>query len=363
MEFKLVEDEGIPGGSISEGEIDSEEFFGLEKKEDFLSEGEEDMWEDSEDKENINWTVEKVQKKVSKTKKRTPLVKNILQYKEEKILTINSIIERVESVNRTRYVLDRTGDIYQHRENKLRKIEVKKEGREVRFKDFAVIGEDVLICLTKSFHSFVRIDLSTGIIREVNLYQYKDKIFRRVRRTEDGFIVVGDRTIYLYNRYSILIDRILTEDTIVDVIEGVSDIIILTESRVSYYCKTIREITVQSEILINPTSICAFGTYLAVGGKGGVTLLRRGDLGYIKDIPNLESVTSLEYMESMNILIFGDKNRINGLRMYNVKEDRIITTFPSNKEQSYIGGFKPEGRSLYFGRSKSLFSLTVPGEE
>ncbi|KAI5189393.1 hypothetical protein NEMIN01_0456 [Nematocida minor] len=369
MKFKLVEDGRPPADSSTEGsgeETSSEEdFFQTETKHEYSSEEDENMWEDSnEDKAaNNNWSVEKIEKKTSKVKKAASLAKNLLKYDLQQILVLKSIIEKVQRNNGTTYLLDRTGNIYSYTDEKLCRIEMEKNEKRKYFKDFIVIRDSVIIALTKAFHSFVIVDINNNIIKEVNLYQYKDKIFSRIRKTRDGFILVGHKTLYIYNNNCILIDRIIAQEKVLDVSEdGHSFIIILTESRIVKYCKKMKEMVSKSEVLVSPQTLCTFDGYVGVGGKRGLSLFKSSNFDFIKDINNLEDVTAMDYMSEMGLLSFGDKTRPNGMRIYNVKDEKIITTFPPSKGLDYIGGFTSENRSIYFGVNKKLYALTVPSD-
>lgn len=374
MKFKLIEDSNIlehiekNGSAEDTEEVDSEDFFQLNTKNEYSSEEEEEMWEDSNEEKNENyWTVEKIEKKPGKVRKTAALTKNLLKYTVSHLLTIKKKVQKMEIVNDTVYILDTTGNIYicssitQEKEDKqLRRIEIQKGNKTKQYKDFVIIKENIIIALTKAFHSFVVIDTEKGTVKEVNLYQYKDKMYSKLRKTESGFILLSYQSLLIYNDNLILVDRIDLQERVVDLVEENGTLLILLESMLVKYCTKMKAIIIKSEVLIGPNVLSVFDECVAVGGTAGLTLFKKNTFEILKELSNLENVTGIEHMKEIGILVFGDKTKPNGIRLYNIKEQKVITTFPPGKGLPYVGGFTSVSRSLYFGAETKVYCLTVP---
>ncbi|KAH9386736.1 uncharacterized protein NEMAJ01_1632 [Nematocida major] len=374
MKFKLIEDEVAPshaeaaGSAHSEDEIDSTEFFGLDAKTDFSSSEEEDAWEDSNEnaESEVHWTVEKIEKRAATVRKPSALSKNVLKYAVSPVLTIKKPIEKVHVTEEEIYILDRTGHMHlyggageEEGEKKLRKVEISRGKKEKHFKDFILLKGHTVVALTKAFHSFSIINMERGTVQEVNLYQYKDRAYTRLRNVEGGFALLACQSMLVYNCNALLVDRIEFSENIVDIAEEEDSFLVLLESALVRYCKRMKAITARSEVLISPAVLCVFRECAAVGGKGGVTIFSKSSLEAEKELANLDSVTGIEYMEDMDILVFGDKERPNGIRMFNVKDQKMITTFPPGKGLGYVRGFAAAGKSLYFGVDSRMHVLRV----
>ncbi|KAI5136328.1 hypothetical protein NEAUS04_0634 [Nematocida ausubeli] len=371
MKFRLIEDavetdaQEHAESASEENEIDSEEFFQLNTKNDESSE-EENMWSDSEEgDENNHWTVEKIEKRPGQVRKTKALTKNILKYTTKHILTIRRGIVKVVTVNERIYLLDRTGHIYlldqsEEEQKPLQRIEVKKGLKERLFKDFIVCENGNILALTKLFHAFSIINPETGAINEVNLYQYKDKAYSKIIRIESGCVLVSGRSLLVYNHNALLVDRIEMEEKVEDLVEDGEYFMVLLRSKLVRYSRKMKESVAESEVLVGPHALCIFNDSVAVGGKGGLSIFQKSTLEVKKELSNLENVTSVSYIEEMGILVFGDREKSNGIRMYNAKEEKVITTFPPSKGLSYIGGFTCSARSLYFGVKERLYLLSIP---
>ncbi|KAI5126277.1 hypothetical protein NEPAR08_0348 [Nematocida parisii] len=374
MKFRLVEDKDVietqekEEHHSEETDVDSEEFFGLKTKYEESSEEEKDMWEDSDDEgSSTHWTVEKIEKRPGKVRKTNALCKNLLKYTTSHILTIRKGIVKVEVMDGNIYLLDKAGQLYMcstHENNRISghlcKIEIKKGSKEKNFKDFIVAPSGMIVALTKAFHSFSTVTPETGVIKEVNLYQYKDKGYSRIKKIQNGFVLISEKSLLIYNYNALLMERIEMSEKIEDVIEAGDYFLVLLESRLVKYCRKMKATILESEVLVNPQVLCIFNESVAVGGKGGVTIFQKGTFSIETELANLENVTALGYMQEMDILVFGDKNKANGIRMYNAKEKKMITTFPPSTGLGYIGGFIECGRALYFGAMERLYILNIP---
>ncbi|KAI5189081.1 hypothetical protein NECID01_0436 [Nematocida sp. AWRm77] len=368
FEFKLVEDSVAkqPLEDLSEEEsVDSEEFF-FNKNEVEESSEEENKWEDSSEENDAEkqWDVPKISSVLQKVKKPGSVSGSVLKYAlHPSLLLASGAITKIEAQGETLALLDSTGHIYIYNteEKTVRKFGIQMQRKQLcTLRDIVYQGHTV-VGVARNAKALFSINVQTSTLREISLTEHKDvHMFRRLRACQGHYLLLGDSTVFFIDPHSYLVTkRIALQERVMDVVEEESLLYILTEERLVKYCTTLQERVYSSETLVLPRTLLVVQDYLVLSTGNTLSIRNKYTMAVVKEISNLESITSLEYIKESDLLVYGNAEQKNGLRILHMKTFKIVTNFQMKKGMDRVTAFKPSSGNLFLASGKALSLLNI----
>lgn len=382
MRFKLVHDSetlhepvGNPGGSKtgswneSSGDEDSDLFRSEAEVSFSESEGEANKWGSDERKEE--WTVEKKEVAALRAKKKVAMTARTLTYSLSPcLLTAEGTIRHIVSEKGKVYVTDTCGNLYEvHNilgEPRVRKISIADKDRQAQIHDVIVQG-DTLIAFSR--RQIIVLNTTTDRARYVSLPSAArtEKVKKIISLEGKAYGLICEKRVLVHSmKTHTVLHNVEVEQTVIDAAYHQDSIYVLTEEVLHRYCLISRATVQTSEVLVGPSCVYVFDTYLVLGLKMTLSVRRVTDLEKIKDYDTLDLITRVAYLEKIQALVYGDTLKNTSIRMLNLKKGTVITNFPPPRALSRITAFctyeESENQSLLLCAGRRVFLLR-PGEK
>ncbi|OAG30162.1 hypothetical protein NEDG_01745 [Nematocida displodere] len=368
MQFTLKEDTVIPeyGNNSDDTSLDNgEELFESSEEVSFSDDSSADKWEDGSGGQDT-WSVRHIPEAMSKIQKPAPITGSVLHYTMARnLISTTNAIAKVIAVDETIYLLDTRGSIYICKglfaEKEIRQIDIAGlKGLACRIQDIFVQG-NTLVALGQGYQSFFAINTITTEMREIKLFQYKESNgFKRIRAYGETYMLIGTNSIYVFDINShVLTQRINLYEPVLDASLCGDILYILTEEKVLKYSTVLQEVVFRSEVLVDPTVLKVTQDHLIVGLKHTLSIRDRSTFAVVHELSSLEGVTDIQSIEDLKVIVYGNNQQSNGVRMFSLQSNTAISNFPPGRGFRRIGGFCIYQGSPLLGAGSSLLSVQI----
>ncbi|KAI5185138.1 hypothetical protein NEHOM01_0643 [Nematocida homosporus] len=358
---------------LDESSLDSKEFFKnaapIATETDSEVSSAEDCWSDeigAEDKPD--WHVPKLTIPIS-ARASVPLRGSTLDYNLVKgVFTSSTSLIKIDKNGDLFYFLDTLGRIYvQGKDKQVDLLEMQTpEGRPCLFVDLISLSDSTIVALGRKCPTLFVI--KQGRVREVKVPKHEGKS-KKIRKYDvNDYMVISGLSIFIYYGSTHLVRyRLDFEEEVLDAYYLASEkmVYILLSSRVVKYSMELRARLGQSGILVGALSLGFSKDLVLVGLASGLSLMDSQSLQEREHISNLANVDRIITMESLNVIVYGSSEGVNGLRLINARTQQVIANFPGGRGLGRVTAFAEGPKGLLFaeGRVVSLLSPKGPVTE